>query len=82
MILSIDSSGALLSAIVAAFVGGLRNDPGLDDGYVSLSVRTSHIVLKTKCIDRVVALGPRGGKFATGTWLQAEGSVAEVPGVW
>ena len=59
MILSIDSSSALLSAIVAAFVGGLRNDPGLDDGYVSLSVRTSHIELKTKCIDRVVALGPR-----------------------
>lgn len=23
-----------------------------------------------------------GQKFAKGTWLQAEGSVAEVPGVW
>jgi hypothetical protein len=26
--------------------------------------------------------GLGGGKFATGTWLQAEGKVAEVPGVW
>lgn len=23
-----------------------------------------------------------GGKFAAGAWLQAEGKVAEVPGVW
>lgn len=23
-----------------------------------------------------------GGKFVKGTWLQAEGQVAEVPGVW
>jgi hypothetical protein len=23
-----------------------------------------------------------GGKFAAGTWLQADGQVAEVPGVW
>jgi hypothetical protein len=26
--------------------------------------------------------GLGGGKFAKGTWLQAEGKVAEVPGVW
>jgi hypothetical protein len=26
--------------------------------------------------------GLGGGKFAKGTWLQAEGQVAEVPGVW
>lgn len=26
--------------------------------------------------------GLGGGKFATGTWLQAEGMPAEVPGVW
>ena len=26
--------------------------------------------------------GPGGGKFATGTWLQAGGKDAEVPGVW
>ena len=26
--------------------------------------------------------GLGGGKFAAGTWLQAEGKVAEVPGVW
>ena len=26
--------------------------------------------------------GLGGAKFAKGTWLQAEGSVAEVPGVW
>ena len=26
--------------------------------------------------------GLGGGKFAPGTWLQAEGKVAEVPGVW
>ena len=26
--------------------------------------------------------GLGGGKFARGTWLQAEGKVAEVPGVW
>ena len=26
--------------------------------------------------------GLGGGKFATGTWLQAEGKPAEVPGVW
>ena len=26
--------------------------------------------------------GLGGGKFGTGTWLQAEGKVAEVPGVW
>jgi hypothetical protein len=23
-----------------------------------------------------------GGKFAAGTWLQADGKVAEVPGIW
>ena len=26
--------------------------------------------------------GLGGGQFATGTWLQAEGKPAEVPGVW
>jgi hypothetical protein len=26
--------------------------------------------------------GLGGGKFAKGTWLHAEGTVAEVPGVW
>ncbi len=26
--------------------------------------------------------GLGGGKFARGTWLQADGTVAEVPGVW
>src|SRR5215468_2653947 len=26
--------------------------------------------------------GLGGGKFAKGAWLQAEGKVAEVPGVW
>ncbi len=26
--------------------------------------------------------GLGGGKFAKGTWLQADGKVAEVPGVW
>ena len=26
--------------------------------------------------------GLGGGKFATGTWLRAEGKAAEVPGVW
>jgi hypothetical protein len=26
--------------------------------------------------------GLGGGKFAKGTWLQAEGMAAEVPGVW
>ena len=26
--------------------------------------------------------GLGGGKFSKGTWLQAEGQVAEVPGVW
>jgi FG-GAP-like repeat len=26
--------------------------------------------------------GLGAGKFATGTWLQAEGKAAEVPGVW
>jgi hypothetical protein len=26
--------------------------------------------------------GLGAGKFAKGTWLQAEGTVAEVPGVW
>jgi hypothetical protein len=26
--------------------------------------------------------GLGGGKFASGTWLQAEGKAAEVPGVW
>ena len=26
--------------------------------------------------------GLAGGKFAQGTWLQAEGKAAEVPGVW
>jgi hypothetical protein len=26
--------------------------------------------------------GNGGGKFAAGTWLKAEGKVAEVPGVW
>jgi hypothetical protein len=26
--------------------------------------------------------GLGGGKFAKGTWLKAEGQVAEVPGVW
>ena len=26
--------------------------------------------------------GLGGGKFAAGEWLKAEGSVAEVPGVW
>src|ERR1700676_196955 len=26
--------------------------------------------------------GLGGGKFAGGTWLQAEGKAAEVPGVW
>lgn len=26
--------------------------------------------------------GLGGGKFARGTWLQAEGQAAEVPGVW
>jgi hypothetical protein len=26
--------------------------------------------------------GQGGGKFAAGTWLEAEGAVAEVPGVW
>ena len=26
--------------------------------------------------------GLGGGKFAKGTWLQAEGKAAEVPGVW
>lgn len=26
--------------------------------------------------------GLAGGKFAPGEWLKAEGSVAEVPGVW
>ena len=26
--------------------------------------------------------GLGGGKFAKGTWLKAEGKVAEVPGVW
>jgi hypothetical protein len=26
--------------------------------------------------------GLGGGKFARGTWLQADGKVAEVPGVW
>jgi hypothetical protein len=26
--------------------------------------------------------GLGGGKFAKGTWLQAEGKVAEVPGIW
>jgi hypothetical protein len=31
-------------------------------------------------IQRFKGLG--GGKFAKGSWLQAEGQVAEVPGVW
>ena len=26
--------------------------------------------------------GQGNGKFARGTWLQAEGKAAEVPGVW
>ena len=26
--------------------------------------------------------GLGGGKFAKGTWLQADGKVAEVPGIW
>jgi hypothetical protein len=26
--------------------------------------------------------GLGGGRFATGTWLQAEGQAAEVPGIW
>ena len=26
--------------------------------------------------------GLGGGRFAKGTWLQAEGKVAEVPGIW
>jgi len=26
--------------------------------------------------------GLGGGKFAAGTWLQAEGKAAEVPGIW
>jgi hypothetical protein len=26
--------------------------------------------------------GLGGGKFATGTWLHAEGKTAEVPGIW
>jgi hypothetical protein len=31
---------------------------------------------------RQVFKGLGGGKFAKGTWLQADGKAAEVPGVW
>jgi hypothetical protein len=50
-------AGTIYSAVLAAFVAGLHNDPGLGDGYVSLSVNNSHIVMNTKRIDRVVAIG-------------------------
>src|SRR5262245_39470122 len=47
----------IYSAMIAALVAGLNNDPGIADGYVSLSIRNSHIEIKTKRIDRVVAIG-------------------------
>ena len=49
---------AFICAIVIVFVTGLRKDPVLADGYKSLAIDNSHIVLKTKRIDSVVSLGP------------------------
>ena len=53
-------SAALItaSAMITAGVTGLRDDPGIAEGYLSLSVDNSHFVMGTTRIDRVVAAGP------------------------
>jgi hypothetical protein len=56
--IGVDISALLTSAVIGAFVAGLRDDPGVVDGYLELSVNNSHIVIRTKRIDRVVAIGP------------------------
>jgi hypothetical protein len=57
MIPTIDFATVVMPAIIAALVAGLRDDPGPTDGYAKLSAINSHIVLNTKRIDRVVAVG-------------------------
>jgi hypothetical protein len=54
-----DIGAVLTSAVIGALVAGLRDDPGSADGYLSLSVDNSHVVIRTKRIDRVVEMGPR-----------------------
>jgi hypothetical protein len=56
--IGVDISALLTSAVIGAFVAGLRDDPGVVDGYLQLSVNNSHIVIRTKRIDRLVAIGP------------------------
>jgi hypothetical protein len=45
-------------ALLAGFVAGLRDDPALGDGLLELNVNNSHFLMRTRRIDRVVALGP------------------------
>jgi hypothetical protein len=42
-----------------AFVESLRDDPTASKGNHDLSVDNSHIIIRTRSIDRVVACGPR-----------------------
>jgi hypothetical protein len=57
MIAATHIGSVLTSALIGAFVAGLRDDPGLADGYRFLSVDNSHIIIRTKRIDRVVEAG-------------------------
>lgn len=59
MIATLHLVASLRSAVIVALVAGLRDDPGVADGYAAWSVDSSHFVIETKRIDRVVAIGPR-----------------------
>lgn len=46
------------AAATAVLVVGLRDDPGIADGYVKMEINGGHLHVQTKRIDRVVAAGP------------------------
>src|SRR5262245_61800144 len=49
----------MTALVFGALVSTLRDDPGVVEGFVDLEVDTSHIVVRTRRIGRVVAVGPR-----------------------
>jgi hypothetical protein len=48
----------LIPALVTSLVTGLRDDPGAAEGRLAISALNSHVEIRTRRVDRVVAVGP------------------------
>lgn len=55
---TVDLAPMINAAAAAILVVGLRDDPGIADGYVRMYINNGHIQIQTKRIDGVVAAGP------------------------